>query len=300
MTVIDIDGDALDEQFDRLKLGMIRYARSWWIEDEGARARWEADPALYSHLYAQVQSGRMVRTADVHRTPGKAWLHPRPVIHSAIVSKLLQGCEPVVDTDRPPAFLLFGGPGSGKSSSLRPLVSRAGTVAPVPLDADDVRVELPEYAGGPGSEVVQEECSFVTYGELRETFLSGTPNHAGVCIDIIGDPQYVLDDWRSLDRAGYRVYALVAECPIDQAVERIKRRAVQTARIVDVEFAKTVGDRPRKALEALLLAHDAGDVELAGWGVFDTSDSQFKGAPTVIDGDGTFGSVGSAAMKLAS
>ncbi|RQO45718.1 hypothetical protein DBV08_18875 [Rhodococcus sp. KBW08] len=297
--MIDLDGDALDEQFSRLHLEMIRYARSWWIDDENARSRWESDAELYDRLYGLVESGGVIQTADVHRTAEKVWLYPRPAMHAEIVGNLLQGCRPVDKNDRPPAFLLFGGPGSGKSTSLRPLVSRAGMVAPMPLDADDVRVALPEYAGGQGSEIVQEECSFVTYGELRETFLSGTPNHAGVCIDVIGDPQYSLDDWRALDQAGYRVYALVAECPIEQAVERIKRRAVESGRIVDIEFARNVGDRPRKALDALVLAHEAGEIDLAGWGVFDSSNAQLRGAPTVIDGDGTFGSVGSAAVKLA-
>jgi hypothetical protein len=299
MTVIDLGGEALDEQFDRLKSDMTQYGLSWWTTDLDARARWKSDSALYGRLHALLKRGRAIRTADVYQVD-VAWVDPRPVIHTEIVTKLLGECHSFVDAPRPPAFLLFGGPGSGKSSSLRPLISRPGMVAPVPLDADAVRVELPEYKDGRGSGIVQDECAFITYGELRETFLAGTPNPAGVCIDLIGDPEYSVKDWWRLDRAGYRVYALLAQCPLEQAIERIKRRAVETGRIVDLDFARKVGDRPRKALDALLDADRHGTIDLAGWSVFDTSDSAFPGAPTVVEGDGSFGSVGAAATKVAS
>ncbi|MCD5421424.1 zeta toxin family protein [Rhodococcus pyridinivorans] len=298
ITVLDFEDEALDERFSQLREDVEQYEESWWIHDEWARKIWSNEPALLKVLSSRTLEGHVVQTIDVHRA-GPTWRHPRPALHKQIVTSVLREYLPTPDMDRPPAFLLYGGPGSGKSSSLRPLVQKPGMSIALPLDADDVRVELPEYAGGRGSAVVQEECAYVTYGELRSTCLMGNPNQHGICIDAVGDPKWSVGDYHQLNEAGYRVYALVAQCPLDQAVRRIKRRAIETGRFVDVEFAQSVGDRPKRALDALLAAQSKGEIHLAGWGLFDTSDGQPRGAPLVLDGDGTFGSAGAAAVRPA-
>ncbi|QYB01429.1 zeta toxin family protein [Rhodococcus sp. USK10] len=298
MTVLGFEDETLDEEFSRLREDVEQYEESWWIHDEWAKKIWSNESALLKTLKSLALDGHVVQTTHVHRA-GSAWRQPRPSLHERVVAGLLSTYTPAVEQDRPPAFLLYGGPGSGKTSSLRPLIQQPGMDVALPLDADEVRIELPEYAGGLGSEVVQEECSHITYGELRSRCLSGEPNQRGICIDAVGDPEFSLRDFHQLDQAGYRVYVLVAQCPIDQAIRRIKKRAIDTGRFVDVGYVESVGGRPKRALDAILAAQAQGEVQLAGWGIFDTSDGHSGIAPLVLDGDGTFGSAGAAAVRPA-
>ncbi len=132
---------------------------------------------------------------------------------------------------------------------------------------------------------MQDETSYVTYGSLRRLALGDTPWQGGLCLDVVGDPAHAAEEVRSLAARGYRLHLLLATCPLEERMERIKRRALTSGRFVSLEFAASVGDRPLRAYEAAKAEADRLGV-LDGWVHVDTSDG-FPSAQRILDAGGS-------------
>ncbi|KQP63742.1 zeta toxin family protein [Nocardioides sp. Leaf285] len=170
-------------------------------------------------------------------------------------------------------YFLLGLPGSGKSSSLRPIAVQHAGLGGVPpvVDADAVRVRFPEYADGLGSGVVQAETAVLTYGrgyrwgEGRQgrVLLGGAPV---IMLDTIGDAEHLP---RTIARAvelGRRVYVLRTDCPVEVCRERAMRRALDNRRVVPLELIDAKAGVPEHAFEAAVAT---GVVD--GWAVVNTA-----------------------------
>lgn len=265
----------LDAAVDARRRAVEAYGLTWWIDEAGAQRRVSPVPGLRQALTDRLLAGVEVQTSDVYRQ-GASWAEPRPALHKILLAGVLPAVRPQ-PTPGTPAFILFGAPGSGKTSTLRPRLlkadARTGRDPSLPLlalDADEIRVRFPEYADGLGSLVVQNETSYVTYGTLRRLALGGAPWAGGLCIDVVGDPAHAAEDVRALDGHGYRVHVLLATCPTEERLVRIERRALTSGRYVSLEFAASVGDRPLRAYEAAKLEAQRLGV-LDGWLHMDTS-----------------------------
>lgn len=159
--------------------------------------------------------------------------------------------------------VIIGLPGSGKSTVLRPLVAKVNVSASQIVDADAVRVLFPEYAGGMGSDVVQIETVYVSYGEL---FNRAVATGSDLIVDTVGR----IDHFRQYRNAlpGYEVHVLCTELPLEVAVERVKRRAVESGRFVREEVVRSAYGRSRATFDAVVSQQLADE-----WALIDTSGS---------------------------
>jgi hypothetical protein len=223
-------------------------------------------------LVAELSALALVTTVDVYHD-ADGWHPERQELHGHLVAgQLGAGAAP----PDPVAYFTIGPMGSGKSSRLRRLVERhrvARGRTPKQLysrvAADEIRVELPEYADGLGSEVVHIECLEVTYSQV---FPAAVDAHHDIVFDTIGtigadgsvsfDPSLAI-----LEDAGYEIHVLLADAPLDTCVQRATERALHVdGRLVDAAAHAATHPQPS---EVLRLLRDRG--RLAGWAVVDTS-----------------------------
>lgn len=254
------------------------YQRSWWHADPAVRDAADADLDLARLL---ASGPALLRTDDVYGPKGWA---VRARLHDRLVAGQLGSGPP---PPRPEAFFTIGCMGSGKTTVLRPLVDayravvlgRAmGTLGRVA--ADEVRMALPEYADGLGSEVVAAEAFFLTYSKV---FPAARASGLDVVFDTIGRKvppagevsfRSSLDDLRA---AGYTVHVLLVETPFDQCVSRARRRALtEDGRLVPLAAQQDVYDQPAQCLASLL-----ADNVVDEWARIDGSGS--AAAPPMID-----------------
>ena len=309
----------LDDAFEVLQREAAVYARTWWIQPNGpAQAFLDGHPEARPVLNQRLVSNLPTQTADVYAGESKRdWAKARVALHHDVLADLdaadevmaaagddALAEEPDADTEAAPredaspdlqaqynagaVYFVLGLPGSGKTAVLRRLAAlHAGgglsRPAPTASDADEVRVKLPEYAGGIGSGVVQIETVIVTYGELH---LAGDGRQdrvlarAGAAVvDVIGDPTHLPRTVKLLSAAGRRCYVLLADCPVPVCQARAKRRAVESGRLVPLTLIEDKDGVPRAALDAALATK-----LVAGWAVVDTAGPE----PRLQDGDGVF------------
>lgn len=154
-------------------------------------------------------------------TPG------RNALHQQIIDKMLAGHKPQAE---PVATFFGGGPGSGKSSTLR------GPADAAMIAADDVKPQLPEYgqlqkANDPRASVfVHDESIDVANAAVKQAraghlnyVLDGTGNHA------LADVTAQAEDAR---KAGYAVHAKYVTVDTKTALARAAARAAKTGRTV--------------------------------------------------------------------
>jgi predicted ABC-type ATPase len=180
------------------------------------------------------------------------WTPERKTLHTNIISESLKGKTPV---DKPVAYLMGGGPASGKSSALRD----GGVDVPentVHIDSDEIKAKLPEYqemtAAGDtrAAAFIHEESSAVSK-DLQKQAASGGYN---TLLDGTGDGSI-----ESLERkvevmrsAGQKVVAHYVTVDTETAVQRAMARAQKTGRLVPEQFIRNNhADVSRVAPEAV-------------------------------------------------
>lgn len=272
--------DELERQFDAYERRVRDYGFGWWGRDSGVRQALLADPSLLDRLIEKFNHRELVETSDVYATGPSAWVDLRIPVQQAVLDALFPPMPRRVDD--PMAVFLLGMPGSGKSTTLRPLALRllGGSDGVITRDADEFRVRLPEYAGGLGSHVLQTEVVDLTY--VRSATYLGGATH--LIVDLVGDPVWLPHEMEHFATLGYRIVVLCADVPAELAEERAKRRAITDGRHVSLSYLRSTAGRPRRALDAAL-----GIEGLVGdWAVIDTSGPQ----PIVSEGNGRFGRSG--------
>jgi hypothetical protein len=209
------------------------------------------------------------------------WRPARLKLQGEVIDDLLRHIP--APTATPVAVFLLGLPASGKTSVLKRigrgyLADHDGGQA-VTRDADEVRVRMPEYEDGYGSQVLQQEVADVTYGNATHAL----PRESHLLIDVVGDPQWLPREVEHFSRLGRTIVVLCSDIPIAVAEQRAKERALTDGRYVPIAYLRSCVGRPQAALQNALATSLVDH-----WAIIDTK----RSVPSVIDGDGHFGPVG--------
>lgn len=284
-------------EFEDYEDSLRRYGTTWFRADAAAQAVCRRLGRVRSEADRVSVAGGTVGTQVFYRVGGR-WIGPRLPIHDqAVVEAIRAGGAPggtrsssTADDRSPHAVLLLGLPGSGKTSMLRPIAGelfiRVLEDDRTIIDADVVRTLLPEYAAGLGSEVVQVETSYLANGALIDEAYA---RRVSIVLDKVGDPVQSVEAAEYLLATGWSVWCLCAMVDVEVAVERVKRRAVETGRYVPPAFVRDVADKPLRAYEALRDSR----LEISGCALLDT-DVVLGDRPVVVDAytPDVFGAVG--------
>ncbi|MEU7506063.1 zeta toxin family protein [Streptomyces lavendulae] len=246
-----------------------RYAIEWWMHDDGVSRMCAKKPSLRQYLQFLAEEGA-VDTEDVYEESG-AWDPFRQAVHRRLCPIPERRIRSKAATRQ--AYLFCGIPGSGKTTNLRPLVdvhrSALGiaTEQLIHVDCDDIRVRVPEYAGGQGSGVVQDESAYLTY---RIHFPRARQSRADVVVDSLGRPEHVTLCVDLLTEAKCQVHVLVATCPLPVAEDRIRVRAVETGRIVPEELLSDAEKDVNRTIDSLRTKQWAG---VQSWAILSTGEA---------------------------
>ena len=291
----------LDEQYAEAVRAAELYGSTWWALPGNTMAadRLRRFPALRTELGRRAEDAELIPSRDVFDS-ALGWDPPRTDLHGQLLGDLAGAPD---GRGLPPhLYVTLGMPGSGKTRTLRQVALRhartaAGRAVTVAVsDADAIRERLPEYAAGRGSEVLQDEVAVLAYGEasypagggLQQRILAATPGTAVLVVDVVGDQRYLPATVVSLADDGWQVFLLQAECPVETCIERVRRRAVATGRVVDLAYVRSAAARPARALKAAVATG-----RVAGWAQIDTSGDGPAAARMLAGDDGqTFGPLG--------
>lgn len=158
-------------------------------------------------------------------------------LHDAIVNQILK--EAGASQEKPIAVLMGGGSATGKST-LRNLtvidtLKEAGQSAGV-VDCDDIKQAIPEYktlARNIAAKTVHDESSDIASYALDELM----KNKKNLVFDgTMKNYKKYAKMIDKLKKSGYEVRILIADCPLEVAIERSEARAKATGRKVPVEI----------------------------------------------------------------
>ena len=166
------------------------------------------------------------------------WTKERNELHNTIIDKILATATPV---DNPVAYMMGGGPASGKSMAIR----EGGINMPenmVLIDSDDIKKSIPEYAAmiesGDSAAAVfaHEESSYISKRILKEatdgrynTLLDGTGN---------GGINSLRKKIHTMKAGGNKVHANYVTVDTETAVARNTAREKKTGRLVPEHFVR--------------------------------------------------------------
>lgn len=265
----------LHERYAERARAVEQFERTWWSTGEEPQQSYLREhPDVYPRLIARMSSGLPIETRHVYAdAAGSVWAEERVDLHDRILDDLAQEDGVGRGSAAGAVYFLLGLPGSGKSTSLRPIAeahSRASGHLPC-SDADAVRSRFPEYAGGLGSGVVQTETVVVTYGvsyragdgRQQRVLADGRD----VIVDVIGDPDRLPETVLALAGAGRPVYLLLSRCSAETSKQRVMARALDSGRYVPTWLVDEKVGVPERAFE---LALETGGA--TGWAVVDTEE----------------------------
>lgn len=269
--------ETLADTFETYSLDVGLYSKTWFAKQvEPQQSFLKNRPKLKRELMKRATTGRSVFTEDVYAHTG-TWHDERQLEHEKLLMPTRAEVE-AITLESDCVYFLLGLPGSGKSTSLRPIVYRHSGLMPSDVlasDADELRARFPEYKAGLGSGIVQNECSSLMYSHSQPQHgltggIQGFLLSSGRCVivDVIGDAQYLPGLVESLTIKGRRVYVLQADCPLDVCLDRVRTRALSSGRYVPLDVVRSKVGFPERALEAAI---EGG--QLSGWAVIDTSKS---------------------------
>ncbi|MFF2606890.1 zeta toxin family protein [Arthrobacter koreensis] len=265
---------SVEARFESYREEVDEYEYTWFSEpEEPQKSYLGSRPELLTSLYRRAAAGKISTTRHVYAASG-LWDKSRCDFQSDLLS---QHAPSVVELPaRAAVYFLIGLPGSGKSSALRPLVYKHAALDRSEIavsDADDLRVKFPEYAGGKGSGVVQDECAELMYdrptdGSELWTGFQGVVLESGrtAIVDVIGDPVYLPALITRLRNQRRKVFVLQSQCAVQECIRRAKVRALETGRLVPPELIAAKEGVPEKAMDAAIATG-----KLTGWAVVDTN-----------------------------
>ncbi len=164
----------------------------------------------------------------------------REFLHKVIKQRFLEGKPSVPSGEKPVAIMMMGGPASGKST----MVKSAGLGSMedfVVADADAVKNMIPEYRVGVNNRLKQaasmahEESSYLVK-QIREEAINARKN---LVIDGTGSKTASYEkNIKKLRDQGYEIRLMMADTPMDVALDRAKNRARKTGRYVPDDVLK--------------------------------------------------------------
>lgn len=170
---------------------------------------------------------RLPQTSDLYRVNG-IYTPERQALHSRILATATTGLACV--SGRPPIAVLTGGPpGAGKTTWLRrhaPMLLRPTTLR---VDADELRMQLPDYLGW-NAAITQVEV-----GDLVDQLLSGvgSPCPTDLIYDgTMSSSQRYLSLIPRLRSLGYRVFLVSVLVPESVSQSQVLKRYQSSGRYV--------------------------------------------------------------------
>ncbi|MFF7755502.1 zeta toxin family protein [Streptomyces sp. NPDC007971] len=248
-----------------LEQDIEEYEQTWWQNEPRVAKMCDLIPGLHAKLES-ITEPDIVGTEDVYRHE-EIWHDDRLPDQTSARVRLP---DPKARSQQASVFILSGIPGAGKTSQLVPLARKYQTAhgtsqySLVTLCADDVGAALPEYASGLGASVVHEEACYITYEGDHPRARKCT---ADVAIDSIGRPAHMADYIRDWSAVGRKVHMLVAVCNVDVAIDRMKRRAIETGRRVPQRVIESAAVDVQTVVDAI----KDGNWDVPSWIIVDTS-----------------------------
>lgn len=177
-------------------------------------------------------------TLERYKKADGTWTPARQKLHEEIIARAFEGKEPVPN---PVAYMMGGGPASGKSSAIK----AGGIVIPdntVHIDSDAIKAQLPDFQDmvaakdAKAAAFSHEESSYLA-GRILEEASRGGYNSM---LDGTGDSSVgsVMKKTGTMRKGGSRVVANYVTCDTEQAVERSRARGAKTGRVVPEDFIR--------------------------------------------------------------
>jgi hypothetical protein len=146
--------------------------------------------------------------------------------------------------------LVIGPPAAGKSTALAdPLAAEHGSLI---IDSDMAKERLPEFDGGMGAGIVQEESSVMieSFGGLIDRAMANGDN---IVLPLVGrDAEKIIKMQKDLHAAGYEVHLHLNEVPKEESTKRAIDRFYSQQRFVDPDYVyNVVGNKPSSVYEEL-------------------------------------------------
>lgn len=151
-------------------------------------------------------------------------------VHAAITDPFF---DATAVADPPVALVVAGGPACGKTTLLATLEVPP---AAVHLDADSIKLQLPEYAElreagqEQAAELVHEESADIA----RDVFRRTLAEQRNLILDAVGDsePGKFVSKLEQAHDAGYVVEVVYADVDAETAIQRAAGRSKRTGRVV--------------------------------------------------------------------
>lgn len=122
------------------------------------------------------------------------------------------------------ATIIFGFPGSGKSTFANPLLDGGA----LEIDNDNAKALIPEFRGGLGAGATHKEASAITRTVLQKAITNGDD----FVWPRVDSPEDITRDLTNLKKAGYKVNIVLVRVPPDVAKESVITRYLSTGRYV--------------------------------------------------------------------
>jgi len=204
--------------------------------DDGTMAQVIFDKNIREKLAADIAKAQNLPKTNFINTP------ERNQMRADIVDKLYGDGAATKGRE---AWIVTGMPASGKNSSLaEPLAEDHGAMI---IDADEVKKEIPEFAGGIGANAVHEESAEIILPKLLERAVVNGDN---IVMPRVGKTySSLVNDIGLLKSAGYKVHLNYLHTDEKVAMQRAVSRYLNTGRLVSLSYIKSVDGNPEKAYQ---------------------------------------------------
>ena len=156
------------------------------------------------------------------------------------IMKSFLNVKPAAPGEQKVAYMTMGAPASGKSSAIRGI----DTSKFVKVDPDAIKEKLPEYKKAianrnatylNAAKMAHEESSDIAKKIMQKAIENG--NH--IIVDGTGsDAGKFIQKINALKAAGYHVHVAMPHLEEEEGIQRMKRRADKTGRMVPEDFAR--------------------------------------------------------------
>ena len=141
------------------------------------------------------------------------------------------------------AYIVIGGPASGKSSLADPLAKQTGSLI---VDSDMAKERLPEFIESDGKRADQVHLESQRISE--KVLEVAVENGDNILLPIVGKSEKsIMNKYNMLTEAGYDVHLRLVYLPLEKTVDRAVSRYRETGRLVPLDYIiNEVGYNPLK------------------------------------------------------